>query len=923
VLERRSNILVLQWARLGDLFHSRPALKAVRREFHPARVILCCDARYEVVARQFPEIDDVLPLNLGAMASMLRNDAMLPDSIGELQNILERIGNVDVCLNLTNHRSAWLFASLLASKNVLGYGTSDTSAEFSDDSRVSVQDEHVSHKWTRFVSMDCALTTPRTLGYSRHRIDKSASIICDAGAVSRSLTAASIDTLAAAAAASGATIVTLLGTNDGREVIARNCDVRDLRGMTDLTLLQNELENSDLVIGPDTGALHFAAALGKPTLGIYLDGASPGGTGALCADAEYVVANNIRDVECSLGAVAADWLTRHFSAPASASCSRDSHSRTLSIVIPEFAQTHYTDTLLQQLRQCDLPADTETIVISSGLDSIDTAHALARVGVVQEITESPQTFAEACNRGAMLARGQWLLFLNDDCELTSADFGRLWADRKSNCIVAPRLHDWDGLLQSAGFVVDDGIVKELAENGGECLVAPDGVSAAAMLIESQVFEYLGGFDQKFQNGYEDVDLCLRAAQLGINSEIANSSFTHYRGSSPDRHVNDDSNLALLRSLWPTLPKREHARSAAQAFSSCRLLLLSDEPPASAGPQIRWRSPLARMGLRESIDFVWLQCTDEHEEQIVDALHAAEVVVVFRSISSPAIREVLRQWRKSGCGQLVFDADDLLTERFPEGSARSQARQYFERGVKELLDIADIATAPNTRILHHHRHSANESMVIPSTPMSEHFTPWSRCAERSPDFRIGFAASSAHAIDLGVVMPAIAELLESDESVRFYWWGAHPGGIAYHPQVRRGGSWQANYLSHLQRIHTAPIDLWLVPLLESHANSARSPVKVFEYIGAGKLCLFSNVEPYKSILCDFPELLVDNTITAWRDALEELRRAESRERRMDAILKARSALQESSRQLDSYHCLFERVGMSQRSSETCTTMAMAQ
>jgi GT2 family glycosyltransferase len=40
------------------------------------------------------------------------------------------------------------------------------------------------------------------------------------------------------------------------------------------------------------------------------------------------------------------------------------------------------------------------------------------------------------------------------------------------------------------------------------------VTAACMLIRREVFEELGGFDERLSVAYNDVDLCLRARELG-------------------------------------------------------------------------------------------------------------------------------------------------------------------------------------------------------------------------------------------------------------------------------------------------------------------------------------------------------------------------------------------------------------------------
>jgi len=76
----------------------------------------------------------------------------------------------------------------------------------------------------------------------------------------------------AAIAASQSSPVVLIGTAAEKalgKAVAQHTDVTNLVGKTDIETLTGILALAKLVVGVDTGALHVAAALGIPTVGIY------------------------------------------------------------------------------------------------------------------------------------------------------------------------------------------------------------------------------------------------------------------------------------------------------------------------------------------------------------------------------------------------------------------------------------------------------------------------------------------------------------------------------------------------------------------------------------------------------------------------------------------------------------------------------
>lgn len=173
------------------------------------------------------------------------------------------------------------------------------------------------------------------------------------------------------------------------------------------------------------------------------------------------------------------------------------------------------------------------------------------------------TFAENCNRGAALATGDVLVFLNDD---TIPQLN--WLDRMVACldsapIVGARLLYPDGRIQHTGvfFSVDEGGLVAWNRTW-DC---PSGdvpaVTGAALLIWKDVFHRLDGFDVSYRNGYEDVDLCLRAREQGWPIwYCAESTIIHHESASgPARWAHVHENIRLLQDRW----------------------VVSDDPPASA------------------------------------------------------------------------------------------------------------------------------------------------------------------------------------------------------------------------------------------------------------------------------------------------------------------------------------------------------
>lgn len=134
-------------------------------------------------------------------------------------------------------------------------------------------------------------------------------------------------------------------------------------------------------------------------------------------------------------------------------------------------------------------------------------------------------FAGGNNRAASLARGEYLVLLNDDIEVEPG-----WLESLVNTAdshpeagaVGSRILFPDGRLQEAGSVIwSDGSTSPVGRGlPGDSfhfayLRKVDFCSASSLLVRRETWSRLGGFDEDFFPAYyEDADLCMAIWSLG-------------------------------------------------------------------------------------------------------------------------------------------------------------------------------------------------------------------------------------------------------------------------------------------------------------------------------------------------------------------------------------------------------------------------
>lgn len=229
-----------------------------------------------------------------------------------------------------------------------------------------------------------------------------------------------------------------------------------------------------------------------------------------------------------------------------------------SVIIPVFNRAALT---AQCLAAVAGTPDTEIIVVDdASTDGTDTLLAAPPPGVRVLTHAVNGGFARSCNHGAAVARGDFLIFLNND---TLPEPG--WRDalvhyagaHPNAAAIGAKLLYPNDTIQHAGVVVcQDRYPRHIYSGFPSDHPAVNKsrrfqiVTGACLLVRRAVFEELGGFDESYRNGFEDVDLCLRLGAAGHEVHYCSGSVVrHLESVSPGRHARDRDNVALYRERW--------------------------------------------------------------------------------------------------------------------------------------------------------------------------------------------------------------------------------------------------------------------------------------------------------------------------------------------------------------------------------------
>lgn len=190
---------------------------------------------------------------------------------------------------------------------------------------------------------------------------------------------------------------------------------------------------------------------------------------------------------------------------------------------------------------------------------------------VVSLVEKPFNFSKACNYGAKKAKGEYLLFLNNDTEVITLEWIQAMlehAQRENIGMVGAKLLFPNEEVQHAGIVLSERDIafhpfymrNPLLDIFSYIFISNirevSAVTAACSMVSRAKFEEVGGFDVKLRVTYNDVDLNLKLRKAGYtNLYTPYAELFHHESVSVGR-VNTDSRDQLeLKSAQDLMRKR--------------------------------------------------------------------------------------------------------------------------------------------------------------------------------------------------------------------------------------------------------------------------------------------------------------------------------------------------------------------------------
>ena len=217
----------------------------------------------------------------------------------------------------------------------------------------------------------------------------------------------------------------------------------------------------------------------------------------------------------------------------------------VSILIPSKDNPDILEVCVSSIRKKTTYQNYEILVVDNGSNP-ENRNKMEQLSKTYEFQYQyiPQSFnfSKMCNQGRSFAKGDYLLLLNDDCEVIQKDWLSIMLGQAMlphvGAVGAKLLYPKNREIQHVGVTnLGVGPAHKLAQYPDDCIYYHGqnklnydmiAVTAACLMVAASKYDMVSGFCEELEVSYNDVDFCFSLYEKGFcNVQRNDVSLLHY------------------------------------------------------------------------------------------------------------------------------------------------------------------------------------------------------------------------------------------------------------------------------------------------------------------------------------------------------------------------------------------------------------
>ncbi len=259
---------------------------------------------------------------------------------------------------------------------------------------------------------------------------------------------------------------------------------------------------------------------------------------------------------------------------------------------------------------------------------------------------------------------------------------------------------------------------------------------------------------------------------------------------------------------------------------------------------------------------------------LESIEPCDIIVIQRDFAGNYLQyEELMSFAKQHRIPVVLDLDDNLLA-LPLSHPDRQSLCYTESLTPLLQSMAEVdAITVTNKALQEEVKQYNDTVFVLPNYLDEsiwQFKP-QKTSNNNEVIKILYMGSHSHRPDLDMIANALEIILNIYPNVQFYCYGlALPKTLTQHIRAHHLPAETVEYKKFAKLFNGLDMDIAIAPLVSNTFNSYKSPLKFFEYSANAFASVFSDVEPYNSIIKHKKNgLLSKNNTLSWVENIELL------------------------------------------------------